>query len=103
MPAIALAKAGLPVSRALRLASQETGTTPAARRLWQDPIQPQMSQLRRILSGSIVLLLFLPASETIPTAQWNLHLIQRLRDMKRVSPDIALDLSFRELLQVCQN
>ena len=57
-----------------------------------------MSKLRRIASGLVVLLLFLPASASIPTAQWNLHLIQRLRGMNRGAPDVDLDLTFRKLL-----
>ena len=57
-----------------------------------------MGRARRIVSGMVVLLLFLPASATLPTAQWNIHTIQRLRDLKRISPDAELDVTFRKLL-----
>ena len=57
-----------------------------------------MGQARRIVSGLVGLLLFLPASASLPTAQWNIHLVRRLRDLKRISPDADLDLTFRKLL-----
>ena len=57
-----------------------------------------MGQARRIVAGIAVILLFLPASASVPTAQWNIHLIQRLRGLKRISPDADLDLAFRKFL-----
>ena len=57
-----------------------------------------MGVSRRVLSGMVAALLFLPASASIPTAQWNIHLIQRLRGMKRVAPDTEVDLTYRKLV-----
>jgi hypothetical protein len=54
--------------------------------------------LRKVASRVVLLLLFLPASASIATAQWNIHLIGRLRGMKRMAPDTELDLTYRKLL-----
>jgi len=57
-----------------------------------------MDRARRIVAGMAVLLLFLPASATLPMAQVNIHRVQRLRNLQRISPDAGLDLTVRKLL-----
>jgi hypothetical protein len=47
--------------------------------------------MRRVATVIAALLLFLPASATIPTAQWNLQQAHRLRDLHRVPPDTGFD------------
>jgi hypothetical protein len=60
--------------------------------------KPPEGRVRQIAAGMVALLLFIPASAMVPTAQWNVHLVQRLLAMRRISPDAGLDLYFRRLV-----
>lgn len=59
--------------------------------------KPTRSRARTAVTWTVPLLLFLPASTLIPAARWNVHLIGRLRELNRPSPDAGLDGYYRSL------
>jgi hypothetical protein len=56
-----------------------------------------VGSLRQAVAGLAVVLLSLPASALIPSAQWNLHVWSRLRQLRRDAPDVGQDRFNREL------
>lgn len=78
--------------------SQQARPPPTIESPPMSPSQRPQGRARSIATGAVAILLFLPASALIPKAEWNIHLVQRLRSMGRMSPDAGLDLYFRRLV-----
>ena len=55
---------------------------------------------RTIACGAVLLLLYLPASDMVPIAQWNLHTWGRLRERHRDAPDTGQDRANQALASV---